>query len=87
MAGLSGEEELQAIRAKRMSELQAGREGKEGEEKAQLADMQNVLLSQILSQDARARLNSIALVKPERAKAIEASLLRMAQTGQVQSCN
>eukprot|EP00800_Vazella_pourtalesii_P009867 TRINITY_DN2475_c0_g5_i1.p1 TRINITY_DN2475_c0_g5~~TRINITY_DN2475_c0_g5_i1.p1 ORF type:complete len:123 (-),score=36.47 TRINITY_DN2475_c0_g5_i1:563-931(-) len=75
--------ELEAIRAKRMSELQAERQGKEGEEKARMQEMQNMLLSQILTQDARARLNSIALVKPERAKMIETNLLRMAQSGQI----
>ena len=78
--------ELEAIRAKRMSELQTERQGKEGEEKARMQEMQNMLLSQILTQDARARLNSIALVKPERAKMIETNLLRMAQSGQVGFC-
>ena len=85
MAGVAGDNELEAIRAKRMSELQSENQGKEKEEKAQIDEMQNVLLSQILTQDARARLNSIALVKPEKAKVIESNLMRMAQTGQVDS--
>ena len=83
MAGVAGDSELDAIRAKRMAELQSDRKGKESEERAQREEMQNMLLSQILTQDARARLNSIALVKPDKAKSIEANILRMAQTGQV----
>ncbi|KAI6645687.1 Programmed cell death protein 5-like protein [Oopsacas minuta] len=75
--------ELEAIRAKRMSELQKERQGQEGEEKARVEEMQNMLLSQILSQDARARLNSIAIVKPDKAKVVETQLLRMAQSGQI----
>ena len=77
--------ELEALRAKRMSELQA-EQGKQGEEKARMEEMQNMFLSQILTQDARARLNSIALVKPDRAKMIESNIMRMAQSGQVGFC-
>jgi programmed cell death protein 5 len=46
--------------------------------------MVNVMLTQILEQDARARLNSIAMVKPEKAQSVEKILIRMAQTGQIQ---
>lgn len=45
--------------------------------------MRNSLLAQILDQTARARLNSIALVKPEKAKMVENMLIQMAQTGQI----
>merc|ERR1712212_336479 len=46
-------------------------------------EMVNQILSQILDQSARGRLNSIALVKPDKAKQIEAMLVRMAQSGQI----
>jgi len=45
--------------------------------------MRNSLLSQILEQGARARLNSIALVKPEKAKMMESMLIQMARSGQI----
>lgn len=45
--------------------------------------MKNSLLSQILEQGARARLNSIALVKPEKAKMMESMLIQMARSGQI----
>jgi programmed cell death protein 5 len=45
--------------------------------------MKNSVLSQILEQGARARLNSIALVKPDKAKSVEMMLIRMAQSGQI----
>ena len=82
MALAQGDEELEELRAKRLAEMQSERQG-QNEEKSRREEMQNMVLSQILSQDARARLNSIALVKPEKAKLIESNLLRMAQTGQV----
>ncbi|XP_073232699.1 programmed cell death protein 5-like isoform X2 [Porites lutea] len=47
------------------------------------AEMRNSMLSQILGQDARARLNSIALVKPQKAKMMEGMLIQMARTGQI----
>lgn len=47
------------------------------------AEMRNSLLSQILEQGARARLNSIALVKPEKAKMMESMLIQMARSGQI----
>ena len=64
-------------------------------------EMINSILSQILTQEARARrmcvcisqhnymclviiVNSIALVKPDKAKAIEQLLIRMARSGQLQ---
>lgn len=45
--------------------------------------MRNSLLSQILEQGARARLNSIALVKPDKAKMMESMLIQMARSGRI----
>lgn len=45
--------------------------------------MRNSILSQVLSQAARARLNNLALVKPEKAKAVENYLIQMARFGQL----
>ncbi|XP_028410191.1 programmed cell death protein 5-like [Dendronephthya gigantea] len=85
------DDELEAIRAKRMAELQqqmgggqaAQRHEQQEEMKKRQDEMKNQMLSQILDQQARARLNSIALVKPEKAKMVEGMLIQMASTGQL----
>lgn len=84
------EDGLDALRARRLAELQAqyGRgqgQGSEEQRESQRReeDMKNSVLSQILEQNARARLNSIALVKPDKAKSVEMMLIRMAQSGQI----
>ena len=80
--------ELAAIRSQRLAQMQ-GAGGNEQAKKQQEAlkqqeEAKNGMLSQILDQSARARLNSIALVKPEKAKAIENMLIQMARCGQLQ---
>ncbi|XP_072169382.1 programmed cell death protein 5-like [Diadema setosum] len=81
--------ELEALRARRMAELQQQFGNNQGNEKEQAEaqkreqEMKNSMLAQLLDQSARARLNSIALVKPEKAKMVEDMLIRMARTGQI----
>jgi len=43
----------------------------------------NSMLSQVLTQDATARLNSIGLVKPEKAAHLKKMIISMAQSGQI----
>ncbi|KAK3603406.1 hypothetical protein CHS0354_009386 [Potamilus streckersoni] len=88
-----GDDELEALRARRLAEMQTqyGRKGgvpsqKDDEEtKEKMKEMKNSILSQVLDQSARARLNTIAVAKPEKAQMIEGMLIQMAQTGQIQS--
>ncbi|XP_037102712.1 programmed cell death protein 5 [Syngnathus acus] len=80
------DDELEAIRQQRMAELQAkhgnSSKNQQGEEaKQRETEMRNSILSQILDQSARARLNSLALVKPEKARSVENYLIQMAQYG------
>lgn len=82
------DEELEAIRGQRMAELQAkqgdGSNNQQGEEaKKREADMRNTILAQVLDQSARARLNNLALVKREKATAVENYLIQMARFGQL----
>ncbi|KAK2149972.1 hypothetical protein LSH36_428g01054 [Paralvinella palmiformis] len=87
------DEELETIRAKRMAELQQqlggapgmGQNSEDQERMRQQQEMKNSILSQVLDQQARARLNTIALTKPEKAKMVESMLVQMAQSGQLQS--
>nr|XP_006121295.1 programmed cell death protein 5 [Pelodiscus sinensis] len=53
------------------------------ETKQREAEMRNSILAQVLDQAARARLSNLALVKPEKAKAVENYLIQMARFGQL----
>jgi len=84
------DEELDAIRAARLQELQSqGQPGNQQQQKVEeqrqrQEDFKHTVLSQVLSQEARARLNTIALTKPEKAGMIENMLVNMARSGQLQ---
>jgi len=83
------DDDLQQLRANRLAELKQSRgqgedETKRQEQKQQQEDRKNSMLTQILDQPARARLNTIALTKPEKAAMVESMLIRMAQMGQIQ---
>ncbi|XP_047437527.1 programmed cell death protein 5 [Mugil cephalus] len=82
------DDELEAIRRQRMAELQAktgdGSNNQQGEEaKQRESDMRNSILAQVLDQSARARLSNLALVKPEKANAVENYLIQMARFGKL----
>uniref|UniRef100_A0AAV2LPR1 Programmed cell death protein 5 n=1 Tax=Knipowitschia caucasica TaxID=637954 RepID=A0AAV2LPR1_KNICA len=71
-----------------MAELQAkhgeGSNAQQGKEaKQREAEMRNTILAQVLDQPARARLSNLALVKPEKATAVENYLIQMARMGQL----
>lgn len=51
--------------------------------KREAEERRQMMLSQILSAEARERLARIALVKPEKAKGVEDVILRAAQMGQI----
>ncbi|XP_078165282.1 double-stranded DNA-binding family protein [Carex rostrata] len=89
--------ELEAIRQRRMQELMAQRGGmgtqtqqqNAGQQQAQedakreAEERRQLMLTQILSIEARERLARIALVKPDKARGVEDVLLRAAQMGQI----
>ncbi|KAL5716383.1 hypothetical protein ACHQM5_018087 [Ranunculus cassubicifolius] len=86
--------ELEAIRQRRMQELMAQHgvsntqqnpEQQKAKEEAQREadERRQMMLSQILSAQARERLSRIALVKPEKARGVEDVVLRAAQMGQI----
>ncbi|KAK3549015.1 hypothetical protein QTP70_025104 [Hemibagrus guttatus] len=81
------DEELEAIRRQRMAELQAKHGNSSGDQgpeaKQRETEMRNTILAQVLDQSARARLSNLALVKPDKAKAVENYLIQMAQFGQL----
>ncbi|XP_030385077.1 programmed cell death protein 5 [Scaptodrosophila lebanonensis] len=85
--------DLDALRAQRMSQLQSqlgGAGGNDGEKQQQQQEqmraqeeMKHSILSQVLDQQARARLNTLKVSKPEKAQMFENMVIRMAQMGQV----
>nr|ACM08983.1 Programmed cell death protein 5 [Salmo salar] len=83
------DDELEAIRRQHMAELQSkhgdpsnDQQGQQ-EAKQRETEMRNSMLAQVLDQSARARLSNLALVKPEKAKAVENYLIQMARMGQL----
>ncbi|XP_017043423.1 programmed cell death protein 5 [Drosophila ficusphila] len=85
--------DLDALRAQRMAQMQSqfgGGGGNDAEkQKAQQEqmraqeEMKHSILSQVLDQQARARLNTLKVSKPEKAQMFENMVIRMAQMGQV----
>lgn len=85
---------MEAIRQRRMQELMAQRGGtgsRQGPEqqkaqeeaKREAEEQRQLMLTQILTSEARARLARIALVKPDKARGVEDVVLRAAQMGQI----
>ncbi|XP_054245647.1 programmed cell death protein 5 [Indicator indicator] len=82
------DKELEALREQRLAELQSKHADPSGdpsqqEAKQREAEIRNTILAQVLDQAARARLSNLALVKPDKAKAVENYLIQMARFGQL----
>ena len=89
-----GDSELDALRAKRLAELQKQQGGQQRsmggdpndrnaaeDQQQKQEDMRNAMLSSLLTQEARARLNTIALTKPEKGRMVEEILIQNARRG------
>uniref|UniRef100_A0A182WLV1 Programmed cell death protein 5 n=1 Tax=Anopheles minimus TaxID=112268 RepID=A0A182WLV1_9DIPT len=78
--------ELEAIRQQRMQQMQGSNPEQQKamqEQRQAQEEMKNSMLSQLLDQDARARLNTLKLSKPEKAQMVEGMIIRMAQMRQI----
>ncbi|WP_290812091.1 DNA-binding protein [Halovivax sp.] len=85
------DEELDELRRKRMEELQERRGGaQEGGEEAQQAAQQQAeaqkqaLLRQYLTDEARKRLNTVKMSKPQFGEQVERQVVALAQSGRIQ---
>ncbi|XP_063535614.1 programmed cell death protein 5 [Cydia strobilella] len=82
--------ELEQIRQQRLAQLQAqhggtGDPNKAKQQEERMEEAKHTILAQALSQDARARLNTIKLSRPEKGAMVENMICRMAQMGQVRT--
>ena len=82
---MSEDEEIEAIRRKRMADLQRrlSQEQQRAQVEQQVELQKQALLRRILNSDARQRLTNLKIVKPEFAEQIELQLIQLAQTGRL----
>jgi programmed cell death protein 5 len=82
---VSEEEEIEALRQKKMMELQRklAKEEQRLQMQQQVETQKQSLLRRILSQEARQRLTNLKMVKPEFAEQIELQLIQLAQAGRL----
>jgi programmed cell death protein 5 len=82
---MSGDEELQRLKAQRMAELQARQQqGAEQQRAAAEAEAQKQnIMRRLLTPEARLRLANIKLVRPEFSQQLELELVQIAQGGRV----
>ena len=79
------EDELDALRKRRMLELQQRmvEEQQQAQAQQQLEGQKQALLRKILTPDARRRLTNLNLVKPEFTQQLELQLIQLAQQGRI----
>ncbi len=76
------DEELQALRRKKLQKLQQKNAAEQGEsEQEQLEQQKQNLLRQLLTPEARQRLTNLKMIKPEFTDQIELQIIQLAHTG------
>ena len=79
------DEELEALRQKKLAEMQEQQAASQmqEEQKAALEAQKQAILRQILTEEARQRLTNVKLVRPQLAEAVEVRLIQLAQQGSI----
>lgn len=89
MSGEPNEEELDELRQKKMEQLREQQEGSGDQEAQQAAQdraeaQKKAVLRQHLTDDARQRLNTLKMSKPEVGEQVEQQIVAIAQSGRIQ---
>ena len=89
MSGDPSDEELQRLREEKMEQLKDQQQGGADEEareaqRQQAEAQKKAILRQHLSDDARKRLNTVKMSKPEVGERVEQQLVALAQSGRIQ---
>lgn len=81
------DEELEALRRRRMEQIQREQEQQviEQEQAAQIEAQRQMLLRKILTPEARERLGRVSLAYPDIARGVENQLIALVQSGRVKS--
>ena len=79
------DDELDAIRKRKLLSMQnrMNDEQRQSQADQQIESQKQALLKQILSPEARQRLNNLKMIKPEFTEQIELQLIQMAQGGKL----
>jgi len=89
MSGNPDEEKLEELRQKKMEQLQQQAEGQQGGEAQEAAQQQaeaqrKAVLRQHLTDDARKRLNTVKMSKPQFGEQVEQQVITLARSGRIQ---
>ena len=79
------EDELEAIRRKKLEELQRQALAAQQEEmqRKQAEQQIEAIMKQLLTPEARERLTNLKIVKPQLVQAVEIQLIQLAQAGRI----
>jgi len=89
MSGEPSDEELEKLREEKMEQLQDRQEGEAAEEarekqREQREAQKKAMLRKHLTDEARKRLNTIKMSKPEFGEQVEQQVVALAQSGRIQ---
>ncbi len=80
---MTGEDELEELKKKKMQELKEKKQSGESQEEAQrqMEAQKKAMLRKVMTSDARERLARVKMARPELAEQIESQIIALAQRG------